>query len=181
MNLTNGQIAQVAAAANKGYCESIGDFSQPDWANLPAEKKQLLIDGVEFIQKNPKATPVDSHNSWMKAMLALGWKYQERQKLDEKGKPMFEVDEDGGLVLDKDENPVPVMEPKPKNEVHKIHPCLVPYEDLPEEQKEKDALFIAVVRFFSPDPVVEEPKPKKAPAKEKKEPTVHDKQKELRK
>jgi hypothetical protein len=32
-----------------------------------------------------------------------------------------------------------------KNGNEKEHPCMVPYEDLPEEQKRKDALFIAVV------------------------------------
>lgn len=31
----------------------------------------------------------------------------------------------------------------------KEHPCFVPYEELPEEQKKKDALFISVVRALS--------------------------------
>lgn len=30
----------------------------------------------------------------------------------------------------------------------KTHPCLLPYEALPEEQKTKDALFVAVVNCF---------------------------------
>jgi hypothetical protein len=34
----------------------------------------------------------------------------------------------------------PVKDPEKKE-----HPCFVPYEDLPEEQKRKDTLFIAVV------------------------------------
>jgi len=32
-----------------------------------------------------------------------------------------------------------------KDEVAKMHPCLVPYADLPEEQRLKDALFHAIV------------------------------------
>lgn len=32
-----------------------------------------------------------------------------------------------------------------KNETAKTHPCLVPYDELPEEQKHKDALFSAIV------------------------------------
>lgn len=36
-----------------------------------------------------------------------------------------------------------------KNEKKKEHPCFVPYNKLPEEQKKKDALFIAVVHALS--------------------------------
>jgi hypothetical protein len=32
-----------------------------------------------------------------------------------------------------------------KDAVNKIHPCMVPYDNLPEEQKRKDALFSAIV------------------------------------
>lgn len=32
-----------------------------------------------------------------------------------------------------------------KNETAKTHPCLVPFEDLPEFQQKKDALFCAIV------------------------------------
>jgi len=35
-----------------------------------------------------------------------------------------------------------------KNAALKTHPCLVPYEQLPAEQKIKDALFIGVVEAF---------------------------------
>lgn len=36
-----------------------------------------------------------------------------------------------------------------KDQDKKEHPCLMPYEQLPNEQKYKDALFIAVVRVLS--------------------------------
>jgi hypothetical protein len=39
----------------------------------------------------------------------------------------------------------PVKDPEAKQ-----HPCLVPYEDLPVEQRTKDALFIAVVKALLP-------------------------------
>jgi len=35
-----------------------------------------------------------------------------------------------------------------KDSVAKTHPCLVPYADLPPEQKKKDAIYIGVVRAF---------------------------------
>jgi hypothetical protein len=43
-----------------------------------------------------------------------------------------------------------------KDGVRKVHPCMVPYEDLPEHQKAKDALFIATCRgvfsYHAPQP-----------------------------
>jgi len=33
-----------------------------------------------------------------------------------------------------------------KNPIAKTHPCIVNYEDLPEEQKVKDKLFISIVK-----------------------------------
>lgn len=38
----------------------------------------------------------------------------------------------------------PVKDPEKKE-----HPCFVPYDDLPDEQKRKDALFLAVVRAMT--------------------------------
>ena len=35
-----------------------------------------------------------------------------------------------------------------KNESTKEHPCMVPYSQLPEEQRRKDHLFVAIVRAF---------------------------------
>lgn len=37
-----------------------------------------------------------------------------------------------------------------KDPVAKTHPCIVPYDKLPEEQKVKDALFVAIVLTFFP-------------------------------
>lgn len=36
-----------------------------------------------------------------------------------------------------------------KDPDRKLHPCMVPYDDLPHEQKRKDALFVAIVRALS--------------------------------
>lgn len=56
-----------------------------------------------------------------------------------------------------------------KDEVKKEHPCFVPYDQLPENQKAKDALFSSIVRAFMPKEVVKvgKPAPEEKPAGKK--------------
>ena len=39
-----------------------------------------------------------------------------------------------------------------KDEAAKTHPDLVPFDQLPEHEKQKDRLFMAIVRALSPEP-----------------------------
>lgn len=104
-------IAKVAHQTNKAYCQSIGDYSQPDWVHTPEWQIKSAINGVQFHLDNPNAGPAASHESWLREKELDGWKYGE---VKDAGK--------------------------------KEHPCYVPYDKLPAEQKVKDALFIGVVR-----------------------------------
>ncbi|HDY88439.1 MAG TPA: hypothetical protein ENH82_10075 [bacterium] len=138
--LTNGQIAQCAHGANKAFCESIGDFTQPTWADIPLEVKALMVDGVKAILKDPKATPEDVHNKWVKAMKKKGWKYEEKEVVE----PV--------IVRGKKTNKTKVTKvPLLKNEISKVHPLLVPFKDLHESQQLKNALFISVVKALDVD------------------------------
>ena len=109
--LTVRDIAKVCHEANRAYCESIGDTSQPKWEDAPAWQCESAIKGVDFSLSNPDANPSASHESWLAEKQATGWKY--------------------GPVKDPDK---------------KEHPCFVPYDELPAEQRAKDHLFQAVVR-----------------------------------
>lgn len=111
MSPTVEHIAQVAHEANRAYCRTIGDFSQPSWDNAPEWQRESAIAGVVFLQDNPDATPADSHASWLTLKEAEGWQY--------------------GLVKDPEQ---------------KLHPCMLPYNELPPEQQTKDALYNSVVR-----------------------------------
>ena len=106
------QIAKHCHEANRLYCRSLGDFSQPSWEDAPEWQRKSAVAGVEHALANPAAPPSASHDSWLKEKRRDGWKYG------------------------------PVKDPSKKE-----HPCFVPYEQLPPEQKAKDALFLAVVRF----------------------------------
>lgn len=108
--MTVEQIAEVCHETNRAYCTTLGDNSQPPWAEAPEWQRMSAVNGVRFHLDNPDAKPSHSHESWLAEKEANGWKY--------------------GPLKDPDK---------------KEHPCFVPYEELPAEQKAKDALFIGVV------------------------------------
>lgn len=107
-------IARICHETNRAYCQTIGDDSQPEWANAPEWQKQSAENGVRFHLENPNATASHSHEEWLKEKESTGWRY--------------------GAV---------------KNPETKEHPCFLPYDQLPEDQKKKDALFIAIIRALA--------------------------------
>ncbi len=100
------RIAKECHQLNKVYCETIGDFNQPEWEEAPLWMKESVINGVKLHLEAPNTTPEDSHINWMKEKIDNGWKYG-----------------------------------KEKDPEKKEHPNLVPYYELPLEQKVKDHLF----------------------------------------
>lgn len=108
--MNDEQIARVAHEINRGYCQALGDNSQPTWENAPDWQRSSATNGVAFHRANPDAAPSHSHEEWLKEKDAAGWKYG------------------------------PVKNPETKE-----HPCFIPYDNLPVEQKAKDYLFRATV------------------------------------
>ncbi|SRR6266576_266515 len=111
------QIALICHEANRAYCSTIGDDSQPSWDAAPDWQKDSAKNGVNFhlkiLSEGGEPSPSASHESWLRQKLEEGWKY----------------------------GPV-------KDAVKKEHPCFVPYDELPEDQKQKDYIFAAIVRSF---------------------------------
>lgn len=108
------EIARVAHEVNRAYCQSIGDDSQPSWADAPEWQRSSAINGVEFHLANPDADPAASHENWLREKEADGWVYG------------------------------PAKDPDARR-----HPCMVPYGDLPQEQRCKDFLFRGVVHAMA--------------------------------
>lgn len=75
MKLTVEEIARVCHEANKSFCESMGDLSQPSWEEAPAWQRTSAVNGVTYHMANPNSTPYDSHNNWLKDKEADGWRY----------------------------------------------------------------------------------------------------------
>lgn len=117
MPLDKQQIARIAHETNRTYCTTLGDFSQPDWADAPNWQKQSALTGVEFhlhnLASGIEPSPSASHESWLAEKQRDGWKF--------------------GTV---------------KNPTKKEHPCYLPYDQLPIEQRMKDYLFAAIVKAF---------------------------------
>src|SRR5262245_45178569 len=118
--LTNAQvelIARVAHEANRAYCATHGDDSQPAWSDAPDWQRGSAINGVRFHlaahARGETPPPSASHDSWKAQKEAEGWTY--------------------GLE---------------KNPEKKTHPCMRPFDELPEHQRLKDHLFGHVVAAF---------------------------------
>jgi len=69
------RIAYLAHEINRAYCESLGDYSQPVWSDLPnPEKYQHALEVEHYLLSEPM-TPEAAHASWMQSRLAEGWSY----------------------------------------------------------------------------------------------------------
>jgi len=110
-------IARVCHEANRAWCATIGDHSQPPWDQAPAWQCDSALHGVkahlEALRAGRPLEPSASHELWLAEKREQGWRW--------------------GPVKDPDK---------------KEHPCFVPYDRLPEEQRIKDALFGAIVAAF---------------------------------
>ena len=73
--MTIEQIAQVAHEANRAYCQTLGDASQPEWEDAPDWQRKSVVNGVKFHLLNPSAGPEHSHESWLAEKVADGWVY----------------------------------------------------------------------------------------------------------
>ena len=68
-------IAHIAHEANRAYCQSIGDDSQPAWADAPQWQKDSAFNGVAMHLSSPNATAEQSHENWLEQKRQEGWSY----------------------------------------------------------------------------------------------------------
>lgn len=81
-NALLANIAGMCHAANRRYCASIGDNTQPRWEDAPQWQKDSAINGVRVIFENADMTPEDLHNNWMKEKIADGWVYGPQKNVE---------------------------------------------------------------------------------------------------
>lgn len=69
------EIAQVCHEANRAFCATIGDKSQPAWSDAPVWQIESATKGVELIAARQITSPEQSHESWAAQKIADGWVY----------------------------------------------------------------------------------------------------------
>lgn len=109
-------VARICHEANKAYCFGIGDTSQPSWEDAPEWQKQSAVKGVEFHLVALRAGNRPSPSASHEA-----WLNEKRR-------------DRGGWKWGPVKNP-DTME----------HPCFLPYDELPPEQRGKDYVFAGIV------------------------------------
>jgi len=82
-------IAKTCHEANRAYCQAIGDHSQPAWEDAPDWQRDSAINGVKFHLADPRATPENSHESWLRQKEAEGWSYGPVKNPETKEHPCF--------------------------------------------------------------------------------------------
>ena len=71
--MTDLEIARLAYAANRAWCEFNGDHSFGPWEEAPDWQKETILDGIVFHTLNPDADPRASHENWLKMKAEEGW------------------------------------------------------------------------------------------------------------
>lgn len=81
-------IARLCHEVNRGYCQSLGDNSQPKWEDAPPWQRESARMGVDLHMMG-EFGPEASHISWMKQKLEDGWKYGPVKDPEKKEHPCF--------------------------------------------------------------------------------------------
>lgn len=81
------RIAELAHEINRAYCHAIGDHSQPPWGMAPKWQRDSAVAGVLAHLKNPRLSPRDSHENWLKQKKAEGWVWGDVKDPDKKTHP----------------------------------------------------------------------------------------------
>jgi hypothetical protein len=81
------EIAKICHEVNRGLCFGLGDYSQTSWEVAPDWQKDSAMDGVEAILRGAITKPEDSHENWLQAKHAEGWKWGAVKDPDKKEHP----------------------------------------------------------------------------------------------
>lgn len=93
MKIDVEQIATICHEANRAYCATLGDFSQPEWNSAPQWQRDSAIKGVEFhwksLQRGAEPVPSASHESWLEEKRRDGWCFGPVKDPEKKTHPCF--------------------------------------------------------------------------------------------
>ena len=87
--MTVENIAEIVHEANRAYCKTLGDLSQPAWDDAPDWQKDSARKGAEGILTGAIQTPEQSHESWLAEKEATGWRFGTVKNPETKEHPCF--------------------------------------------------------------------------------------------
>lgn len=88
------QVAAVCHEANRTYCKTLGDSSQPAWRDAPKWQTDSAIDGVEFLLEEPMAIAKSCHERWLATKASEGWAHGSVKDPEAKAHPCMVPFED---------------------------------------------------------------------------------------
>ena len=84
-------IAKVCHDANRSYCATVGDPSQPPWETAPDWQQDSARNGVRFhlesLAHGETASQSAAHESWLAEKVANGWVYGPVKDAEKKTHP----------------------------------------------------------------------------------------------
>jgi hypothetical protein len=80
-------IARICHEANRAYCLSLRDTSQPPWDEAPEWQRESAIKGVAALLEGMEAGPVASHARWYELKKSEGWTYSPVKDVEKKTHP----------------------------------------------------------------------------------------------
>lgn len=113
------KLARLTHEVNKTLCEEAGDFSQPSWDDAPDWQKESAVEGV-----------IRSANHIAQFNQPLAPEESHNLWMSKKLRGGWRYGE--------------VKDPHAKT-----HPCLLPWRELPWNDRLKDVMFGAIVHFYS--------------------------------
>lgn len=88
------RVAEAAHNANRAYCISHNDLTQPSWEYAPSWQRMSAEDGVLAIARELVKGPGDLHRNWMAHKKAEGWTWGPEKDSELKQHPcMVEFEE----------------------------------------------------------------------------------------
>lgn len=87
--LSTTEIARLCHEVNRAYCSAIGDLSQAAWEDAPDWQRHSAVQGVQQMLDHPETTPEQSHESWLAAKRADGWRYGPVKDAEARTHPCF--------------------------------------------------------------------------------------------
>jgi len=88
MNMDTLKVAELCHETNRAFCKSIGDDSQPPWAEAPEWQKGSAAQGVMLhVGSVEDVSPSASHENWLAQKYAEGWVHGEVKDPEKKTHP----------------------------------------------------------------------------------------------